>query len=96
MKKRTMALTVLMVVLAGMGIIDAVDLIWKWAMIRENGIYILTFYDGVIQAVIGAAAAAGLGMLLVTWIDDELTNATNDGFSKAWDMVREEMERMKK
>lgn len=95
MKKKTMALTVLMVVLAGMGIIDAVDLIWKWAMIRENGIYILTFYDGVIQSVIGAAAAAVLGMIWVTWMDDDLTEATNDGYASAWDGIREKEEREK-
>lgn len=96
MKKRTIVLTVFLVVLAGLGITDMAELIWKWAVIKADGLYIETFSNGVKQCVIGAVAAAILGMIWVTWVEDEMTNATNEGFSRAWDLIREELEGMKK
>ena len=74
MKKRTMALSVLLMILAGLGITDAAEMIWQWAMIRTTGIYMVTFYDGVIQSVIGAVGAVILGMIWATWVENDLEN----------------------
>lgn len=95
MKKRTMALTVFMAMLAGLGILDGVELIWKWAAIKADGVYIATIGSGLICSIIGAAAAAVLCMIWTTWAEDDLTDATSEGFARAWDMIREELERMK-